>query len=123
MPHQCVRCGSFYEDGSKELLSGCTCGGKFFFFMSEKALKKVKDLSANLTKEDREQIEGDIKEIANIKEEDSPVYLDIECVRVLKPGKYQLDLVDLFKGEPLVYKYGKGKYLIDLASTFDSFKK
>ena len=91
--------------------------------MSEKALKKVKDMSANLTKEDREQIEEDIKEIANIKEEDSPVYLDIECVRVLKPGKYQLNLVDLFKGEPLVYRYGKGKYLIDLASTFDSFNK
>ena len=28
MPHQCVRCGEFYEDGSNQILSGCKCGGK-----------------------------------------------------------------------------------------------
>lgn len=122
MPHQCVRCGSFHEDGAKELLSGCSCGSKFFFFMSEKALAKVKKISNELTKEDRVQIEEDIKELVNIKKDDSPIVLDIESVRVLKPGKYELNLVDLFKGEPIVYKYGNGKYMIDLASAFGEDK-
>jgi predicted nucleic acid-binding Zn-ribbon protein len=118
MPHQCVRCGNFLEDGAKELLEGCSCGSKFFFFMSQKALDKVKNASSKLTREDRAQIEEDIKEIVDIKDDDSPVYLDIESVRVLKSGKYELNLVDLFKGAPLVYKYGNGKYVIDLASAF-----
>ncbi|MBT6995057.1 hypothetical protein HN865_02790 [Candidatus Woesearchaeota archaeon] len=122
MPHQCVRCGNFLEDGAKELLSGCSCGSKFFFFMSQRALDKVKKMSAQLTKEDRVQIEEDIKEIVDTKGDDSPVYLDIESVRVLKPGKYELNLVDLFKGEPVVYKYGNGKYIIDLASAFGEDK-
>jgi len=122
MPHQCVRCGNFLEDGSKELLSGCSCGSKFFFFMSQRALDKVKKMSADLTKEDRVQIEEDIKEIVDFKNDDSPVYLDIESVRVLKPGKYELNLVDLFKGKPLIYKYGSGKYMIDLASAFGEDK-
>jgi len=122
MPHQCVRCGSFFEDGAKELLTGCSCGSKFFFFMSQKALDKIKNMTSNLTKEDRAQIEEDIKEIVDVKDEDNPVFLDIESVRVLRPGKYELDLVDLLKGAPLVYKYGNGKYVIDLASAFGEEK-
>lgn len=120
MPHQCVRCGALFEDGAKELLNGCSCGSKFFFFMSQKALKKVQKASAKLTKEDRIQIEEDIRDITGIKEEDKPVYLDIESIRVLRPGKYELDLVDIFKGNPLIYKYGDGKYIIDLPSTFEA---
>ena len=29
-----------------------------------------------------------------------------------------MDLIDLFKGKPLVYRLEEGKYVIDLASTF-----
>jgi len=45
--------------------------------------------------------------------------LDIESVRVLKPGKFEIDLVHLFnKKNPLVYKLEEGKYIIDIAETF-----
>jgi len=40
----------------------------------------------------------------------------------LEPGKYQLDVVELFKGKPLVYRLEDGKYIIDLASTFKKRK-
>ena len=34
MPHQCTGCGHAFEDGSKEMLSGCpSCGGKKFQFI------------------------------------------------------------------------------------------
>lgn len=50
--------------------------------------------------------------------QDIPVILDLESVRVLKPGKYELDIVNLFsKKRPLIYKLEEGKYVIDLAST------
>ncbi|MBS3172671.1 hypothetical protein J4438_03805 [Candidatus Woesearchaeota archaeon] len=122
MPHQCVRCSKIYDDGATEVLKGCPCGGRFFFFMSKQAVDKVKIISAGLTKEDRLNIENDIKDIIEVEDDETPVYLDIETIRILKPGKYELDLVELFQGNPLVYKYGSGRYIIDLASTFKSVK-
>lgn len=38
MPHQCTECGHTFEDGSKEMLSGCPeCGGNKFQFLPEGA--------------------------------------------------------------------------------------
>jgi len=47
-----------------------------------------------------------------------PVILDLESIKVLKPGKYEIDVVNLFsKKRPLIYKLEEGKYIIDLASS------
>jgi len=116
MPHQCVRCNSFFADGADEILRGCTCGGRLFFFVKqeklESARKELEDL--NLSMDQKEQIETDIYDLMGTDRNDHPVILDIEAIRVLKPGQYELDLVHLFKGEPLVYKLEEGKYFVDL---------
>ena len=123
MPHQCVRCGSMYPDGAKEILSGCNCGSRFFFFISKEKLEKSQDIE--FTKEERKKIEDDVKELVEVSDikDDETVFLDVESIKVLKQGDYQIDLIDLFKGKPLVYKLEDGKYMIDLASTFKSSKK
>ena len=124
MPHQCVRCGKVYDDGSQELLKGCNCGSKFFFFIKKGRIEEAKKISEELTKDERAQIEKDVIDIVGSKvDESEPVFLDIESIRVLKPGKYELDLIDLFKGRPLVYKVEDGKYIIDLVSTFEAKDK
>lgn len=125
MPHQCVRCGKFYPDGSKELLQGCSgCGGKFFFYVRKEEIEQAKQLTVDLTQEEKQQIEQDVKDILGDElEEDQPVILELENIRVLKPGKYELDLVDLFKGKPLIYRLGDGKYMIDIESIFKKGKK
>ena len=124
MPHQCVRCNIFYEDGSKELLKGCTCGGKLFFFIKQKKLDEhKKEIDLNLTDNDKVQIEKDIYDMIGVESSDAPVILDMESIRVVKPGKYEVDLVHLFKGEPLVFKLSDGKYIIDIAETFRRLKK
>ena len=47
--------------------------------------------------------------------------MDLESVRVIKPGKFEIDIVNLFsKNRPLIYKLEEGKYVIDLASTLNS---
>ena len=121
MPNQCVKCGTLYGDASNELLKGCTkCGGKFFFFVKKDALEKIKQLTVNLTKDERNEIEQDIFELTGLEKVDQPVILDIESIRILKPGQYEIDLVDLFRGKPVVYKLEEGKYIIDLASTFNA---
>ena len=124
MPHQCVRCGNMFEDGSKDLLTGCSCGSKFFFFIKKARLEEAKNISAKLTSKDREQIEKDVEDIVDYKlKGEGPVFLDIESIRILKPGQYELSLIDLFKKKPLVYKLEDGKYVIDLVSTFNAETK
>ena len=119
MSNQCVKCGTFYDDVSNELLKGCSkCGGKFFFFVKKENLEKMKQLTVNLTSNEREEIQDDILELTGLDKIDNPVILDIESIRILKPGQYEIDLVDLFRGKPVVYKLEEGKYIIDLASTF-----
>lgn len=119
MPHQCVRCNTFYDDGSKEILKGCSCGGRLFFFIKKEKLDEAKkEVSLEITPDDRTQIEQDIYEMAGIEDKETPVVLDLESIRVLKPGKFELDLVRLLKGEPLIFKLAAGKYVIDVAETF-----
>ena len=121
--HQCVRCNKIYEDASNEILKGCTnCGGKFFFFIKKEALEQVKEMTSQLTNEDKKRIEQDVLDIIGY-EEDKPIILDLASVNILKPGKFELDLVRLFRGEPMVYKLEEGKYVIDIAETFKNVKK
>ncbi len=126
MPHQCVRCNTFYEDGANELLKGCTCGGRLFFFIKKDKLEDMKKITEDrkLTKKDKVQNEEDIFDLVGSEiDKEQPVILNIEAIRVLKPGKYELDLVHMFKKDPLVFKLEEGKYMINLLESFDKFKK
>ncbi len=124
MPHQCVRCGTLYHDGSESILKGCSCGAKLFFFVRKESLEKAKAITTTLSVQQKEQIEQDVLELVDEerKDEEEPIILDFEAIRVVEPGKFELDLVHLFKNDPLVYKLAEGKYVIDLATTFKSLK-
>jgi len=119
MPHQCVKCSRIIPAGSKELLEGCdNCKGHFFFYIRDEQLHTIKDKHIEIPEEEKEAVEKDIREMAGIVDEDTPVILDLESVRVTGAGKFELDLVNLFnKNRPLIYKLEEGKYIIDLAST------
>jgi len=121
MPHQCVKCSHIIPIGSKELLEGCSeCGGHFFFYIRDEQLKKIKETPIEIPEEDKKIIEKDIREMAGIVDEDAPVILDFESVRVTGSGKFEIDIVNLFnKNRPLIYKLDEGKYIIDLASTLN----
>lgn len=152
MPHQCIRCGKQYPEGSDAVLKGCTCGARFFFFFREKPaqvaeiknspekdiseitpknidipeIKKPDDFSTlgnkhvlDMSKEERKEVFNAVKEIIGEQKDNSkPVIIDLESVRALKPGKYEIDIVSLFKRKPVIYKHGEGKYVIDIDSTF-----
>ena len=121
MPHQCVKCSKIIPLGSKELLEGCNdCGGHFFFYVRDEQLQKIKETPIEIPNQERETIEKDIREIAGIVDDDAPVILDFESVRVTGSGKFEIDLVNLFnKNRALIYKLEEGKYIIDLASTLN----
>lgn len=119
--HQCVHCGKIYPAGSKELLEGChSCGGHFFFYIRDEQFNKMKETPIELSAETKERVEKDIREMAGIVDEEAPVILDIESVRVTGEGKFEIDLVNVFnRRRPLIYKIEEGKYIIDLASTLE----
>ncbi len=120
MPHQCVRCGTLYEDGDRLILKGCNCGAKLFFFIKPEALRKSRETVDNLTSAQIMQIENDVRELIGRNNLNDTVVLDIESIKITEPGKYELDIIQLFKGSPVVYKIEDGKYVIDVA---ESFKK
>jgi len=125
MPHQCVHCSNVYPDASKELLEGCTCGSHFFFYIKNEQINKIKEepVEIPLNQEEKVKIEKDVREIMGIENEDIPVILDLESIRIHGPGKFELDIVKLFnEKKPVIYKLEEGKYIIDLASTFNMKK-
>ena len=121
MPYKCVHCSQTYNDGSEEILRGCAkCHSKFFFYIKEEKLNEINeklDLEPDLSPSEKRQVERDIRDIAGIEDEEKPVFLDFESIKVIKPGKYLLDLTKLFdRDKPKIYQIEDGKYVIDLMS-------
>ncbi len=120
MPNQCVHCGKMYEDASESLLKGCECGSHFFFFVKQEQIEELQRKTIELEGVDKGKVEKDVREMIGLEEEQEvPVILDLESVRITGPGKFEIDVVNLFsKKRPLIYKLEEGKYIIDLASAF-----
>jgi len=119
MPHQCVHCSKILEVGSKEILEGCdSCGGKFFFYIRDEQAERIKRLNEEPLVEfnsvDKKKVEADVRSILKVEDEEQAVILDLESVKVLGPGKFELDIVSLMNRKPIVFKLQEGKYLIDI---------
>jgi len=81
-------------------------------------MESIKNRIIEIPEKERAQVEEDIREIVGIPDEQTPVILDVESIRVTGEGKFELDISKLFrKDRPLIYKLEEGKYIIDLAST------
>jgi predicted nucleic acid-binding Zn-ribbon protein len=146
MPNKCIHCSEVYPDGARQALEGCSkCGSRFFFFISNEKYKKILaskvevqtkiettpqtaqietlNLVEELSTEDKKHMEEDVREIMGIEDIEAPVILDLETVKVTSPGKYLLDIPNLFSKErPLVYKLEDGKYVIDLEASITKKK-
>ncbi len=133
MPHKCVHCGKLIGVGSKELLDGCAgCGGRFFFYIREEWLEKERLAKEALDKQiegidnlkpsEKDKVESDVRQILNVTDDEEPVILDIESVRVISPGKFEIDLIALLNRKPIVFKLQEGKYMIDIEGSMP-FKK
>ncbi|MFH1425732.1 MAG: Zn-ribbon containing protein [archaeon] len=122
MPYRCVHCNKMYGDGSEEVLKGCgSCGRKFFFYIRKEQFERMKqkeeEVEVELGSLDKQQVEKDVREISGMEDEEMPVFLDFESVKVVRPGKYIVDLANLFSTEkPRVYKLEDGKYIVDLST-------
>jgi uncharacterized protein len=102
MRHKCTVCEKIFEDGAEEILNGCSCGNKLFYFLSDKRQKttnnKITDSEYYYENED----------------EAESINLDLEAVNILEHGKYEIDIDNLMSSKDIVYRYGEGKYSIDI---------
>jgi len=119
MPHQCVHCSKILKVGSKEILEGCDdCGGKFFFYIRDDQAERIRLSKEEVLPEfnimDKKKVEKDVRSILEVNDEEKPVILDLESVRILGPGRFELDIVSLMNRRPIVFKESEGKYSIDI---------
>jgi predicted nucleic acid-binding Zn-ribbon protein len=62
MPHQCLKCGHIFEEGSSQLLKGCPgCGGNRFFFTKQPLNDAERD---TISKEIGQDLTAKIMELA-----------------------------------------------------------
>lgn len=126
MPNKCTKCGKIHPDDAPYLMDGCDrCGSKFFFYIRQDALEKAEKDMDNISKDEMQEIEKDIRDIVSKEEkieDDDTVILDVEAIRVVKPGKYRIDVTNLFTQKPIVIRVGPGKYELDLSSLMQKFR-
>ncbi len=59
MPHQCTKCGMVFPDASEELLTGCSCGSRFFYYIKQ---EKILDHYGANTDNAASQIVSDLRD-------------------------------------------------------------
>jgi len=124
MPNKCTYCGKVHADDAAYLMSsGCDkCGCKFFFYVREENLAKMTEDIERFSKSQISEIEEDVREILPDAAREETVVLDIEAIRIVSPGKYEIDVTNLFNQIPIVIKVGSGKYEIDLSTVMRKWK-
>lgn len=115
MQHKCTVCGKLYEHGSEEILDGCSCGNKLFYFVKDKNGKnnQLKD-------------HGEVQYFYELEEDDNEelIAFDLEAINIRSRGKYDIDINALFNNDDnLVYRYGEGKYSIDINQNFSKIRQ
>lgn len=108
MPNKCRKCGFIFCDDIN-ILKGCPfCDSKNFIYLNK---------NTNYTK-----IENKIKNI-NL-EINNKYEKDIETIKIINPGSYELNLDHIFKKKDIVIELKEeGKYAIDLSSVLKKNKK
>lgn len=123
MPHQCINCGAQYDDTSNVILQGCQhCGKKLFLFIKSTKKEEIKE-EIELTQKNKDLILQEIEENIGTTEPEKPIFLKIENVHIIAPGKYEIDINQLLKKDkPLIYKVGDGTFVIDLQYLYNQQK-
>jgi predicted nucleic acid-binding Zn-ribbon protein len=88
MPHKCVKCSTIYPDAAEEMITGCKCGSKAFFFMRQAEDHTIPLLEVESINQHSEgKYELDIHSLFG---KDHLIYKEEE-------GKYTIDLEESFR--------------------------
>jgi uncharacterized protein len=109
MPHQCLKCGHVFEEGSSQLLKGCpSCGGNRFFFTKQPLNEKEREV---MSKEMGQDLTTKIMELAVEKNKDA--LRGSETWIRLKPKDLRKMIEDQIEKEPIAEEITVGEPITD----------
>lgn len=113
MPHKCIHCDKEYASSSLELKKGCSCGAKvFLYFNGENEAEKEKARELTESAERIKKIEESLTSV--IEESKAPVSLDVENIRIIEKGVFEVNLGSLMQGQLLIVRGDDGVYYVKL---------
>ena len=118
MPHKRTQCGREFRDGSVEILRGCpSCGGKKFLYVSDR-VRNADVLEEKSIADIAQETKQEVLEVKNQGPASRPTDIleRVESVRILSPGKYELNLERLAESQDIIIGVDDGKYMLDLPS-------
>ena len=126
MPHRCAGCNTLFPD-VRHLKDGCpVCGcGKFVFETGRRNTQTSERITHT---GEHETVTGeDRQDTLNLAQEKEPVlknFDSIESIKILEPGRYDLNLSRLAETDDRVVKVGsEDTYRLDLHSMIRQKKK
>lgn len=129
MPHRCAECGTVFSDAGR-LKDGCpVCGCAKFFFESGRVREKPQASTpapapAPLPEQKRQIPQKTPAPPVEIKKDDKQPADSLESIRILEPGRYDLNLSRLAESDDRVVKVGTEEtYRLDLHSMIRKKKK
>jgi predicted nucleic acid-binding Zn-ribbon protein len=102
--HKCLRCGKIFERLTDAMLKGCPdCGGKLFLYLRPGEELSAAELVERIEVDEQAPVEGE----------------QIESLRILSPGVYELNLDALLERKEIVMRIKKdGTYVVPLSALF-----
>lgn len=119
-----MNCGKEYEEDAQELVDGCSCGSTLFLYQKQPEGEDDEDGTAEEPDVEEDEVMEEIDEfLQDIKEDgtgarDSKIRFDLQSIRIIEEGVYEIDLKKLLEREPLIVEVKDSKYFLHLASVF-----
>ena len=132
MPHKCTNCEQIFDDGSAAILNGCpNCGWNKFLYVPAKPATDAGEATDNgfaVDARDGEFFTGVTETKSGEPEmeekEEATSDLEVESIRILEKGSYELNLESLLEREEIIMSVKEdGRYLVHLPSVFEKSRK
>src|SRR3989338_4726265 len=146
MPNKCTGCGHVYDNYAVELIKGCQCGSSIFIYQrvttadgrrpepqQSKQTRPRQTPTASRgaspgpaavnPREVAQKVQTAVEQFQDSGEPVSvdgvDVEFDMESIRVIEEGVYDINIKKLMQKEPLIVEIKEdGKYFVHLASIF-----
>jgi predicted nucleic acid-binding Zn-ribbon protein len=116
MPHKCTNCEQIFDDGSAAILNGCpNCGWHKFLYVPAKPATDAVEATDTETEPGEPEMEKTAEAASD---------MEVESIRILEKGSYELNLKSLLDREEIIMSVKEdGRYLVHLPSVFEKSRK
>jgi predicted nucleic acid-binding Zn-ribbon protein len=126
-----MNCDKEYGEDAEELVDGCECGSTLFLYQKDNSsdTEGEEEAEEETMPVEKDEVLEEIDEfLTSIKEGkkgagDTKIRFDLQSIRVLEEGVYEIDLKKLLDEIPLIVEIKDGNYHLHLPSVFKEGKE